>query len=110
MIELLPALAERYALYGFSNTNDTHAEFWRAEFGTELAAFESIFVSSEIGLRKPDAPAFEYVCREMRSHPQQTIFLDDTLENVKGARYCGLDARHVTDEHAVVEELKALLD
>ena len=109
VIDLLPALSERYALYGFSNTNDTHTAFWRERFADELAAFETIFVSSEIGLRKPDAPAFEYVCREMQSTPAQTIFLDDTLENVHGARQHGLDARHVKNEAAVVEELSALL-
>ncbi len=110
VIELLPALAERYALYGFSNTNDTHVTFWRARFAEELSAFETIFASSEIGLRKPDAPAFEHVCREMASTPAQTVFLDDTRENVDGALRCGLDARHVKDEDAVVRELRALLN
>ncbi len=110
VIELLPALAEQYALYGFSNTNDTHAAFWRDRFADELDAFETIFVSSEIGLRKPDAPAFEHVCQVMASAPAQTIFLDDTRENVDGALHCGLDARHVEDERAVVRELRALLD
>ena len=110
VIELLPQLAERYQLYGFSNTNDAHARDWRSRYRTELAPFETIFASSEIGMRKPDAQAFGYVCEAIGTSPQHTIFLDDTLENVRGARASGLEARHVPTEEEVVATLRALLE
>ena len=62
VVDLLPAVAERYALYAFTNTNDTHAECWRSRYPNALAHFQHIFVSSEMGLRKPDTEAFEHVC------------------------------------------------
>ena len=110
VVELLPDLAERYRLHGFTNTNAAHAASWRPLFQMELQPFETIFVSSEIGLRKPDAPAFAYVCREMQAEPEETIFLDDSLENVHGARASGLDARHVATEAEVVATLSKLLE
>ncbi len=110
VINLLPQLAERYQLYGFTNTNQAHADEWRSRYGAELAAFETIFVSSEIGMRKPDAEAFGYVCEVMCTAPQDTIFLDDTLENVSGARASGLEARHVPTEDEVVATLRGLLE
>ncbi len=110
VIELLPQLADRYRLYGFSNTNEAHARDWRRRYETELAPFETIFVSSEIGLRKPDAQAFGYVCETIGTPPQHIIFLDDTLENVHGAQASGLQARHVPSEAEVVATLRALLE
>ena len=109
VIELLPRVAERYHLCCFTNTNDTHAKSWRRRFPDCLASFATIYVSSEIGHRKPDTRAFEYVCGEMDTLPEHTLFLDDTLENVGGARAAGLCARHVRSEKEVVEALRVLL-
>jgi glucose-1-phosphatase len=109
VIELLPEVAARYQLYGFTNTNHTHAEQWRNLFGDHLQSFNDIYVSSEIGLRKPELDAFEYVCQQMSTAPGQVIFLDDTLENVAGARDAGLQAQHVRGEAEVASALRALL-
>lgn len=109
VIELLPAVAAQYHLCGFTNTNDTHAECWRTNFGHTLTSFTEIYVSSEIGLRKPDEAAFSYVCDRMSTAPADVIFLDDSLENITGAASAGLDARHVASEEAVAETLRSLL-
>jgi putative hydrolase of the HAD superfamily len=110
VIELLPAVADRYHLYGFTNTNDTHAACWRELFGHALERFAHIYVSSEIGLRKPDEAAYIHVCDHMSIAPRDVIFLDDTRENVEGAAGAGLDARHVKSEAAVAATLRALLE
>lgn len=109
VIKLLPKVAEHYHLCCFTNTNDTHAESWRGRFADRLQSFATIYVSSEIGHRKPDVPAFEYVCGDMGISPQQTLFLDDTLENVAGARSAGLKAKQVRSEQEVVQALSTLL-
>jgi putative hydrolase of the HAD superfamily len=109
VIDLLPELKTQYRLYAFTNTNDTHATCWRARYGGELASFEHIFVSSEIGARKPDPASFHQVCRDMACNPDDVVFLDDTKENVHGALEAGMDARHVAGESAVYGELSALL-
>ena len=110
VIDLLPEVAERYNLYAFTNTNDTHAAHWRDLFGHSLDSFDDIFVSSEIGLRKPDQQAFDYVCQCMSTPSAQVVFLDDSLENITGAQTAGLDARHVDSEAAVVRTLRGLLE
>ncbi len=109
VIELLPQIADRYYLCGFTNTNHTHAAYWRSMFSDHLDSFAEIYVSSEIGLRKPDEAAFDYVCEQMSHAPGQVIFLDDTLENIQGATKAGLDARHVPSEADVAATLRALL-
>ncbi len=109
VVALLPELAARYRLCAFSNTNDTHADCWRNRYVSELTAFEHVFVSSEIGLRKPDAAAFAHVCEAMQAQPASVLFVDDTKENVDGAQRSGLRTRHVTSEQHVREILEALL-
>jgi putative hydrolase of the HAD superfamily len=60
-----------------------------------LYAFDSIFVSAELGLRKPDPNAFSEVARRAGFQASAFIFFDDTLENVIGARTAGMQAVHV---------------
>ncbi len=88
--------ARRFApCYVFSNTNASHQKFWAREHAATLALFERVFVSNEIGQRKPDQAAFEQVCGLIGSRPSDTWFFDDSAENVAGARATGLYAVQV---------------
>ena len=109
VIALLPALAERGPLYGFSNTNNTHTDHWSTAHETALAPIQEIFVSSHIGLRKPNVSAYHYVCEQMEAKPADVLFLDDSQENINGALRAGLDARLVRSEAEVVAQLETLL-
>ncbi|NKC01189.1 MAG: HAD-IA family hydrolase [Pseudomonadales bacterium] len=109
VIELLPALSAQHRLFAFTNTNDTHANCWRGLFGQELSPFEEIYVSSEIGVRKPSPDAYLDVCERMGTTPQNVMFIDDTMENIDGALEAGIDAHHVKTETDVVNLLSPLL-
>jgi len=109
VIALLPDLAARGPLYAFTNTNNTHTDYWSRVYESELSAFEHVFVSSHIGHRKPHPEAFAYVCKQMDVSPEEVLFLDDAQPNVDGALEAGLDARLVIDQAAVVAALKPLL-
>lgn len=52
--------------------------------------FDEIFISSEIGITKPDKAYFEYVLEKLRLSPEQTIFFDDNPANVAAAENCGI--------------------
>lgn len=106
---LLPRIAQRYPLYAFTNTNDTHAAEWRSRYPTELSPFQHIFVSSEIGLRKPDREAYHHVCDAMDTTPEKVLFLDDHPMNVSGALESGLNSVKVVGEDEVVAQLQTLL-
>ena len=109
VIELLPQISQRYALYGFTNTNDAHAACWRVKFAESLSPFTDIYVSSEIGLRKPDKAAFEYVCADMDIAAEHIIFVDDTQTNVTGAADAGLNAQHIRHEEEAAHLVRSLL-
>lgn len=53
----------------------------------EAKLFDHIFDSSEIHLRKPDKKFYEYVENKLNAHGQDILFIDDSPDNLKTARY-----------------------
>jgi glucose-1-phosphatase len=103
--EVLTAMKARVPLYAFSNTNRAHEECWSVQFAGVLAHFDKVFVSSTIGLRKPDRAAFDHVVAEIGVPAASVLFFDDVLENIEGARAAGLQAVQVR----ATEEIAAAL-
>jgi FMN phosphatase YigB (HAD superfamily) len=83
-------------LYAFSNTNAAHQAYWSRNFCELLAPFRKIYVSHELGARKPEPAAFRTVVADMGFAPDRVLYFDDRPENVAGARACGLVAVEVT--------------
>jgi HAD superfamily hydrolase (TIGR01509 family) len=105
---LLTRAAARVPLYAFSNTNNAHVEHFSKEYAGVLGHFREIFLSSAIGLRKPDAAAYDHVVKAIGVDPERIVFFDDLAENIEGARGCGLTAIHVTSPGDVAHALAEL--
>jgi putative hydrolase of the HAD superfamily len=95
-VALLEKLTDRVPLYAFSNSNPAHQAVWSRKFRQALANFRRVFVSSEMGLRKPERASFDFIAREIGVAPGRILFFDDTLANVEGARHAGLQAVRVS--------------
>ncbi len=104
----LKAAAARMPVYAFTNTNRAHEAFWSVAYAGMAAHFRKVFVSSTIGLRKPDREAFDHVCREMGVPAGRVLFFDDSLTNIEGARAAGLQTVHVRSNADVAAALAAL--
>src|SRR5437588_238105 len=70
--------------------------------------FREIFLSSIIGLRKPDAAAYDHVVKAIGVPAHRIVFFDDLAENIEGAQARGLTAVHVTSPEDVADALAAL--
>lgn len=105
---LLRRAAQRLPLYAFSNTNGAHIEHFSQAYADVLGHFRQIFLSSTIGLRKPDAAAYDHVVKAIGLPAHRIVFFDDLAENIDGARARGLTAVHVTSPDNVAEALAAL--
>ena len=103
MARLLKSAAHHFPLFAFSNTNEIHRQKMFSTFAPILGNFGKIFISSDIGLRKPDPAAFLYVAKDLGLPPSNILFFDDTQENVKGAQACGLDAVWVRSLKDVID-------
>ncbi len=95
-----------YPCYVFSNTNPTHQAAWTTRFPELVALFERVFVSSEIGLRKPAPAAFGQVTRDIGVPAGSILFFDDLLENIRGAQDAGLMTVHVRSPANVIQALR----
>lgn len=90
----LRELRRHYGIYLLSNTNavmwDTRiASDFRAEGLEREDYFDGMVTSFEAKALKPGAKIFEYACRKLGIHPEETVFLDDSLANVEAARALG---------------------
>jgi putative hydrolase of the HAD superfamily len=106
--QLLARAAQRLPLYAFSNTNSPHVEYFSRKYADVLGHFRELFLSSAIGLRKPDAEAYDHVVKAIGVPAERIVFFDDLAENIEGARESGLTAVHVTSSDDVAEALAAL--
>jgi putative hydrolase of the HAD superfamily len=108
MNALLARAAKRLPLYAFSNTNRPHVEHFSRAYADVLGHFREMFLSSTIGLRKPDAAAYDHVVKAIGVPAHRIVFFDDLAENIEGARMRGLTAVHVTSPDDVANALTAL--
>ncbi|MCB1857215.1 MAG: HAD-IA family hydrolase [Gammaproteobacteria bacterium] len=76
--------------YIFSNSNQTHYCQWIHEYATLLKDFRRVFVSSELGCRKPESVAFNRVLSAIEVSPERVMFFDDTKENADAALRLGM--------------------
>lgn len=105
---VLTQLQKRYRLVGLSNTNPIHAAWWQAPYGALIAMLEQLFVSHEIGVRKPDSRAYEIVLDYLGLKPEETIFIDDKAENVNAAKQLGIKGLIMESTPKLVGDLREL--
>ncbi len=106
--KLLARAAGRLPLYAFSNTNAPHVLHFSKAYAGLLGHFREVYLSSAIGLRKPDAAAYDHVVNAIGVPASRIVFFDDLAENVEGARARGLLAVHVGSSADVAAALDAL--
>ncbi len=105
---LLDRLAGRVRLLVLTNTNATHAEAFRRTDAALLERFERVFMSFEMGSRKPEPACFEAVLAYLALPPQRVAFFDDNPANVEAAAALGLQSRLVRGPAETASALDAM--
>ena len=54
-------------------------------------------------MRKPDPNIYKYVLNDANLKAEETLFVDDLLVNVEGAKSVGINAIQVTKERGIVQ-------
>jgi epoxide hydrolase-like predicted phosphatase len=108
VIELIKELGTSgVKLAVLSNTIEPHAKALR-DAGL-YDGFDYLFLSHEVGMRKPDPSIYQYALEELGTKPEATIFVDDDPENVEAAEALGIKGVIFTDTDRVVAELRSLV-
>ncbi len=107
-VRLLQQLRKNYRIFLLSNTNIIHFWHYTASFyenyGTQMTGlFDSLFLSYEIGIHKPDAGIYAFVLQSANLNPSETVFIDDSLVNVEAAQLQGIKGIHIHNGHDVTD-------
>ncbi|PTN09008.1 HAD family phosphatase [Mangrovibacterium marinum] len=102
-IELVRKLALTHRVYLFSNTNAIHVRHFHQLFQKTFAhSLSDLFVkdyySNEMGIRKPAVESFEYVLNDAGLKGEETLFVDDSNENVESAKKTGMSTIWLTPD------------
>jgi epoxide hydrolase-like predicted phosphatase len=93
-----------------TNNIKEFGDHWRATFPID-DLFEEVVDSSHVGMRKPDREIYALTCERMGITPEESVFVDDNLDNVAAARSFGMEAVHFgEDPWAALAEIDAILD
>ena len=100
-LAVLPKLKTKYQLYLLSNTNEIHLQEFQRRYNvlSPQSSFDELFdaayYSHRIGHRKPNASAFEFVLEKHGLLAAETLFIDDSLNNIEAAQALGLQTVHL---------------
>lgn len=106
----LQALRQNYSVYMLSNTNPI---MWNDKIASEFKKdglevseyFDGIVTSFEAKALKPDPEIFRYTVSRLGINPEETLFLDDSLENIKAAAALGFHGLHIKPGVEFYDEL-----
>ncbi|MBT3187470.1 MAG: HAD family phosphatase [Anaerolineae bacterium] len=108
IIDYIESLCPRYKTVMLSNAWDNLRKIlinkWKI-----ADAFDEIFISAEMGFAKPDPKIYEMVLDKLDVAPEETVFIDDFIENIEAACKLGMHGIHFQAPDVAMAELKAML-
>jgi len=105
---MLDGLDDSLRLVCLSNTNDPHTETWRAKYPDLIGRFERVFVSHDMGVRKPEPACYRQVLDYLALPAGQVAFIDDKPKNVDAAKALGMHGIVATDAAQIAADLARL--
>jgi putative hydrolase of the HAD superfamily len=108
-VELIRALQQRgIPLYCLSNMPvEVYAHL--REHHTFWDAFNGVVISGDIQLMKPEPEIFKHLLDAFKLRPEETVFIDDVLANIDGAKKLGLHTIWFKNAAQCQRELDALV-
>ena len=101
-LDLLEKLRSDYKLFVMSNTNAIHVKRF-LQIADQVSPdkaffnyFDKVYLSHEIGERKPNPGAWQVILDEQPIIADRTLFIDDKEENILAATKLGLQVFHNT--------------
>jgi len=113
-LDLLVTMKQNYNTFLLSNTCEPHITAFEADLyqihGVKNFRdyFDELYYSCRVGMRKPDAEIFEMVLQKNKLKASETVFIDDSVQHVKGAGACGINAFLLPSNMELVDLLKEI--
>ena len=110
MIKYIKDLRKRgYKLYLLTNILEDTIEYMIKEVEGFEDLFDGIVYSSRVGMTKRDDAIFTYILEKYNINPHETLFLDDTLSNLKRSEKFGIKTYQFLDPDKDILAVEKLL-
>lgn len=104
VIDIMNKLREQgHRVVVLSNTNRLHHDYWPKHYPEIAASADFLYLSQDLGMRKPDPELFKYVLESEAVEAQDAVFFDDLQTNVDAALSVGMNAVHVIDKNTIID-------
>lgn len=90
MWQLVSDIKRKYGVRLFLCSNISKYFVGFASEFSVLSEFEKCMYSAEVGHVKPDKDMFEYLLSTCNILASETLFIDDSPKNIRGAEQCGI--------------------
>ena len=102
VIDIMHKLREQgHRVVVLSNTNRLHTTFWPEEYPEVKGAADKIYLSQEMGMRKPEARIYQAVLQSEGFTAADAVFFDDNADNIEGANQLGITSILVTGKETI---------
>ena len=106
-LQLIKNLKDKHIIYLLSNTNAIHIDAFKKQLGNKkwlafCKLFDKMYLSHELGLRKPDIQIFEYILKEQKLKAEEVVFIDDSPQHIAGAKKLGIHCHHLLDNEDII--------
>lgn len=108
-LKLLQSLRSNNKVFILSNTNAIHIKAFNKILNEvsgkkNLNDFaDKVFFSHDLQMRKPDIEIYQEVLKLTESKFSESIFMDDKIENLLGAKSVGIHTKHITKPNQIFE-------
>jgi len=91
-----------------SNVNSSHWHYLLEQNKEIVELFDELILSFEVHLTKPDPRLFKLAIQKAECKPEEIVFIDDGLNNIRSARELGINGIKFTNLENLINELKSL--
>ena len=89
-----------------TNTIDSHYYYLLNQGNYDI--FDEVYASNLIGISKPDPDFYWHILNKEGIKPEDTVFVDDTEENVLSAREIGINSILFINSDSLRQQIKTL--
>ena len=97
-----------YPIYVLSNfPGDQYDKY--EKHNSFLQIFDDKIISGHVGLAKPDAKIYQLAIDKFHLVPERSLFIDDKIENIEGAKQLGIQTIHLQNPDELPELIKPFI-
>jgi len=105
---LLKLKHQKYLCYVLSNWSSETFIGMKDDYDF-LNKFDGMIISGKEKLVKPDEEIYKLAIKRFALIPEETIFIDDRIENINSAKLLGFKTIHLIDPKKIKEKIEELI-